>query len=67
KGKGLDIDIPVNYFPGDDPNRTPKNIWRGHGHLLFSNWLNYFVYQDTPYDMNAINMFTKPNRMIQTQ
>ena len=61
--KGLDIDVPVNYFPGDDPARAPKNIWRGHGHLLFSNWLNYFVYQDTPYDINKIDIdFIAPNR-----
>jgi len=50
KNKGLDIDVPANYFPGDKPDKTPKNIWRGHAHLLFSNWLNYFVYQDAPYN-----------------
>ena len=50
KEKGLDIQIPVNYFPDNNPNNTPKNIWRGHAHLLFSNWLNYFVYQETKYD-----------------
>ena len=55
KEKGLDIELPVNYFPGDDPALVPKNIWRGHAHLLFSNWLNYFVYQDTPYDMERID------------
>jgi len=61
--KGLDIGVPENYFPGDDPTLTPKNIWRGHGHLLFSNWLNYFVYQDTPYDINKIDIdFIAPNR-----
>jgi len=61
--KGLEIDVPENYFPGNDPKLTPKNIWRGHGHLLFSNWLNYFVYQDTPYDMNKIDIdFIAPNR-----
>ena len=54
KGKGLKIDVPVNYFPGVDDARPPKNIWRGHAHLLFSNWLNYFVYQETPYDINKI-------------
>ena len=48
--KGLDIRIPVNYFPDDDPGRTPKMRWRGASSLLFSNWLNYFVYQRTPYD-----------------
>ena len=61
--KGLDIGVPENYFPGDDPTLTPKNIWRGHGHLLFSNWLNYFVYQETPYDINKIDIdFIAPNR-----
>ena len=48
---GLDIDIPVNYFPDDDPQKPPVVTWRGAGSLLFSNWLNYFVYQQTPYDL----------------
>lgn len=52
--KGLDIDIPKNYFPGDDPNQSPKVNWRSHANLLFSNWLNYYVYQETPYDLNEI-------------
>ena len=52
--KGLDIAVPKHYFPGDDPTKEPKNVWRGHAHLLFSNWLNYFVYQSTPYDINKI-------------
>ena len=52
--KGLNIAVPKHYFPGDDPRREPKNVWRGHAHLLFSNWLNYFVYQSTPYDINKI-------------
>ncbi|HHW40794.1 MAG TPA: homoserine O-succinyltransferase [Syntrophomonadaceae bacterium] len=52
--KGLDIDIPKNYFPGDDPNHSPKVNWRSHANLLFSNWLNYYVYQETPYDLNEI-------------
>ena len=60
KNKGLAIDIPVNYFPGDNPNKTPKNVWRGHAHLLFSNWLNHFVYQDTPYIMEEIDENTVP-------
>ena len=54
KEKGLPIDVPYNYFPDDDPTKTPKNVWRGHAHLLFSNWLNYFVYQATPYDLEKI-------------
>lgn len=48
--KGLDIAIPVNYFPGDNPDSTPPFRWKAHSNLLFSNWLNYFVYQQTPYD-----------------
>lgn len=48
--KGIDIDVPENYFPNDDPAQTPLNTWRSHTHLLFSNWLNYYVYQETPYD-----------------
>lgn len=47
--KGKEIEIPVNYFPGDDPEKEPPNTWRSHTHLLFSNWLNYYVYQKTPY------------------
>lgn len=47
--KGLDIDMPENYFPNDDVNKKPLNTWRSHTHLLFSNWLNYYVYQATPY------------------
>lgn len=54
KNKGLEIDVPVNYFPDNDDTRTPRNIWRGHGHLLFSNWLNYFVYQETSFDIDLI-------------
>ena len=54
KNKGLDIDVPKNYFPGDDPSFAPINKWRGHAHLLFSNWLNYYVYQMTPFDVNMI-------------
>ena len=52
--RGLDPKIPRHYFPGDDPAKTPKNTWRAHAHLLFSNWLNYFVYQNTPYDLAKI-------------
>lgn len=47
--KGLDIDMPQNYFPGNNPANRPRNNWRSHTHLLFSNWLNYYVYQETPY------------------
>jgi len=48
-GKGLPIKVPHNYFPGDNPEKRPPNIWRAHSYLLYSNWLNYFVYQETPY------------------
>jgi homoserine O-succinyltransferase/O-acetyltransferase len=47
--KGLDIHVPENYFPNNDPKQVPSNKWRSHAHLLFSNWLNYYVYQQTPY------------------
>lgn len=52
--RGLPIDIPKNYFPEDDPNRPPIVDWRGHANLLFSNWLNYFIYQETPFDLNQL-------------
>ena len=52
--RGLDIKLPYNYFPNDDTQLTPPLTWRGPGSLLFQNWLNYFVYQRTPYDVNEI-------------
>lgn len=52
--KGLDIKIPKHYFPDDDPTKTPVVRWRSHANLLFSNWLNYYVYQETPYDLNEL-------------
>ncbi len=52
--KGLDIKVPKNYFPDDDPNKTPIVKWRGHANLLFANWLNYYVYQETPFDLNEL-------------
>lgn len=54
KNKGLPIAIPRHYFPADDPTLPPRNTWRGHAHLLFSNWLNYFVYQATPFDLKTM-------------
>lgn len=54
KDKGLPINIPFNYFPGDNPENTPEISWRSAGNLIFTNWLNYFVYQKTPYDINSI-------------
>ncbi|KYC84237.1 homoserine O-acetyltransferase MetA [Heyndrickxia sporothermodurans] len=47
--KGGKAYMPMHYFPNDDPNKRPKHKWRAHAHLLFSNWLNYYVYQQTPY------------------
>ncbi len=52
--KGLPIDPPYHYFKDDDPNKEPLFIWRSHANLLFSNWLNYFVYQATPYDLREL-------------
>ena len=51
---GKPIKIPKNYFPNDDPTQPPRVIWRAHANLLYSNWLNYYVYQTTPYDIGAI-------------
>jgi len=53
KAKGMAIDVPKNYFPHDDPSLPPRSSWRAHANLLFSNWLNYYVYQQTPYDLGA--------------
>lgn len=54
KNAGLPIDVPKNYFPDDDDTKMPMVRWRGHANLLYSNWLNYIVYQTTPYDVMAI-------------
>lgn len=51
RAAGRPISIPANYFPGDDPTREPLMTWRSHAHLLYANWLNYCVYQETPYDL----------------
>ena len=55
KNAGLPIDMPVNYYPDDDDTREPMVTWRGHANLLYANWLNYNVYQTTPYDLNEIS------------
>ena len=53
--QGKPIQVPKNYYPNDDPSCTPVVRWRGHGNLLFSNWLNYYVYQETPFDLADLN------------
>lgn len=52
--KGMDIKVPANYFPDDDPKNPPVVNWRAHAHLFYSNWLNYHVYQETPFELTAI-------------
>ncbi|MDD6434724.1 MAG: homoserine O-succinyltransferase [Ruminococcus bromii] len=54
KNKGLNPDIPYNYFPQDDVSKTPPMVWRSNATLLYTNWLNYFVYQATPYDLHEL-------------
>ncbi len=54
KKKGLSIDVPKHYFPNNDPSEMPKVRWKSHANLLFSNWLNYYVYQMTPYNIEEI-------------
>jgi homoserine O-succinyltransferase len=49
-----DVDMPINYYKNDDPSQGPKVTWRAHANLLYSNWINYYVYQETPYDINLI-------------
>jgi len=53
--KGLPIEIPKNYFPGDDPTKEPLVTWRSSATLLFTNWLNYYVYQETPFDLSTLS------------
>ncbi len=60
RDRGLDIKVPANYFPNDDPSLPPLVSWRAHAHLFFSNWLNYHVYQETPFDMTAIQSTEGP-------
>lgn len=54
--RGIHPKLPQNYFPGNDPEAVPPMLWRGHANLLFSNWLNYFVYQQTPYDLQQLQL-----------
>ncbi len=53
-GKGMSVPVPYGYYPNDDPTQTPIFSWRSHAHLLYQNWLNYYVYQSTPYDLKAL-------------
>ncbi len=52
--RGLDIKLPAHYFPENDPTAKPRSTWRAHAQLLYTNWLNYYVYQTTPYDLESI-------------
>ena len=54
-GRGLPIDMPRNYFQNDDPAKPPIMRWRSSAYLLFANWLNYYVYQVTPFDLDSIH------------
>ena len=57
--KGLDIQPPKHYYPGDDPANEPVYRWRAHAFLLYTNWLNYYVYQNTPYDLDRLEALDK--------
>ncbi len=57
--QGKEIGVPVNYYPDDDPARDPVFRWRAHAHLLYTNWLNYYVYQETPYDLAKLEALKK--------
>ncbi|MCI1944198.1 homoserine O-acetyltransferase MetA [Clostridium luticellarii] len=63
RARGINIKVPKNYFPQDDPAKDPVVKWRGHANLLFSNWLNYYVYQETPYNLNAMEPLKKLDRI----
>ncbi len=52
---GIDPDVPVNYFPNDDPTQEPLCLWRAQAQLMYTNWLNYYVYQTTPYDLTQLS------------
>ena len=51
---GLPIEVPENYFPNNDPTKTPPHLWKCHANLLYSNWLNFIVYQMTPFDLETL-------------
>ncbi len=54
KGRGMNPKVPYRYFPDDNPDKTPESTWKSHAHLLYANWLNYYVYQATPYELEEI-------------
>lgn len=58
RGRGLEIDVPINYFPDDNPGQSPKNCWRGHAYLMLTNWVNH-VYQEVPYEISKIKELDK--------
>ncbi len=60
--KGLEIAVPENYFPDNNPQEKPYHQWRSHAYLLYANWLNYYVYQATPFDLSVIDADYKPDR-----
>jgi len=62
RAKGLPIAVPRNYYPDDDPSREPVMTWRSHAHLLYANWLNYHVYQATPFDLARLPETDTPFR-----
>lgn len=53
-GKRDDVEMPLNYYRNNNPDNPPLVTWRAHANLLFSNWINYYIYQETPYDINKI-------------
>lgn len=55
-GRGMNPKVPHRYFPDDDPTKEPESTWKSHAHLLYSNWLNYYVYQATPYQLDEIGL-----------
>ncbi len=57
--RGLPIKLPHHYFPEDNPNKAPKKTWRSHAYLLYTNWLNYYVYQATPFDLDTLSEVTE--------
>ena len=60
RDKGLPIELPLNYYPEDDPDQKPMLQWRSHGNILYANWLNYYVYQQTPYEfINTNEIYAK--------